>query len=412
MVKIYIQKREPQTSRMKEKSHGYIFEKIIYGKNVNFSKKQLADDLGLPPSTFYKFLKKEKFSKQELALIYLLYDIPPSAFGEKNNIFIPSSPELKKSNHENSIIVINPTVNKKNEQDYQLAIESYYNKVLQVLGTAQTDIKVLDYFGQRQPIEKEDDENEDTKTYNKATKTYYNNIIELFSSKIEQDKDFNYVRLLQLPFDYLGVLKLDEKEIDSICRFAISIMSVEKFEHVITCLQKFPDNFQVRIMSSPARPYTYILIDHNALVTEYFRYNIRKEAIPNILFANYDIGNKDMLSLIEQLVNEFNFHTKKNKDSITTTNINLSLFKSCFYDVHKIQEELVGDIKNVQELGTPEKIKEEYDKGARVEGSTIHKAYYTLSRDYALRNLEREEYVLNMLEKKKKILENLKTIQT
>jgi len=224
---------------------------------------------------------------------------------------------------------------------------------------------------------------------------------------------FIYLIFLSLTFaqkksDSLQVIWENEKEIDSICRFAISIMSVEKFEHILTCLHKFPDNFQFRIMSSPARPYTYILIDHNALITEYFRYNIRREAIPNILFSNYSKpDNKDMNALIEQLNNEFEFHTRRNKDAATTININLPLFKSCFYDIYKIQKELVGDIKKIQELGKPKKIKKYYTDIAHIEGLTIHKADYELSRSYALRSRKREENVFNLLEEKKKILDKL-----
>ncbi len=384
---------------MDKKFDGYILEQILKSRGVKFSKLQLSKDLGISYSTVHRFLEKKEFTKSELALLFLLYNIKPSVFGKSDSIFLTQVPALKATLPKSKIVQINSIVKKINDNQTEYKFEEYHGKVIDVLHGVNQNIRVFDYFEESYPLES-------FKKIQDSYDLYYSKIMELCEDKIQANKDFKYTRILQLPYQYSGVIRLGTS-IDSVCQLAISIMNVEKFKHILSCFYRLGNNFRLRVLSSPARLYTYILVDEISLITEYFRYNKRKDAIPNILFidtVDYNRPNNDEVArLIIDLKEEFDFFADKNNDLASKT-IDKNLFKTCFHIIYEIQQNLVEDIEKIQELGTIKKIKEHFDRSSRVEGTTIRKADYDISREYALQQRDKEISIFNNLKEKREIL--------
>lgn len=386
---------------MKIESHGEKLINILKNEMPRFSRKAVADDLGITTSVLYKLFKKEKFSKAEIALVHLLFNIPTSTFDMPNSAF---STQLEGWNYgENNIdiITINSTVKSPMDSD----IKNYLEKVVDILRSAKQNVKVVNLLSAHR---------DHSSTYAQSKyQLYYDDMVYIFKNILVENPNFKYTRILQLPFWYFGILRPKIDDIRSILHVAISLMSVEKFEHLINCFHELDSAFQLRVMKDLIRPSSYMLIDENISVTEFYRYDKNKQDLPNILYIdriNSHSNNNGVNHAIKSMHEEFDFFANANKSRFATSSsraITIDLFRDAFYGLLDIQQEIVEDIRLINKLSSKQKIKDHYDPIATVntEDEIIIKKQYTISKEHVINHGNRELLILEELLAKKELLE-------
>jgi hypothetical protein len=175
--------------------------------------------------------------------------------------------------------------------------EQYFNSVSPYIQTAQKKLFVYEYLGKG-------NNHREKKTLGNYEKAH-ERVFDLIETQLNDNPNLSYKRLLALPYDnwLFNPEKLEEYRLPDLsdigliaCMDAVTECSFESFAHICRCYKKFShdmkgegeDNLGEKvaffIVTQPSHIHHYGIIDDNYVVHEHYRYNDKRNFIPDLLF--------------------------------------------------------------------------------------------------------------------------------
>lgn len=167
----------------------------------------------------------------------------------------------------------------------QIADKEYYEKTLtkyflsmeKYVRLARENIVVLDYLAHHRSFNAIKDP-ELARSYESYFKVIEGQVIE---------RGLFYTRIMQLPLGEIKALSRDE-----LIYRCVELMFSETLEHIKRLYDSTCD-FQLYILGTPLRPYSYMIIDNMYLLSEYERYDRSNVSLPDHLIVDRaDSGNR------------------------------------------------------------------------------------------------------------------------
>ena len=324
------------------KTHGEILRELSHEQHI--SREEIQDAFGKNNAqAVYNLFKKETFSRPEVVVACMLLKVPPSVFGEKENFFETRrfqdfvkglrgdlSVDSKLAYDESfSFDQLSYEKTEDSLAAYQRFVEHYFESLASFVKEARESIDVMAFLSyKRFPYRMKADEAR-LKIYAKVRRDYFLEVEE----HLAQHPEIIYRRIMQIDVDdKMGRVS----QWEHVAR-AIRIMNPETFRHTLACYRAFqdrPGHFQLYLAVNFVRPFTYIIVDKKAILTEYDRYEINGESRPDLRFINRSRAqteNEQRLDEVHKLIHTHQIDIKrvisKNQDWAGENGISEGRFK-------------------------------------------------------------------------------------
>lgn len=258
-----------------------------YCRKEGIPMQKIRDYLGYKGNGLESFLNKNigegsKMQKRNLKLtftcLYVAFNIPPYLFGfsieDTLNEKYQKEHKIKWSSVE---YFLHLKVGDSLSAPKADLIKNYPNTLKKYISESQSEIWVHDYYVS-------DAKND--KHYRESHSGHYQAIEKQMASV----NTINYHRLLAFPYHPTNnpYLPLNNRHIDLelIVKTVVKLCSHFTFSHIVNCYKNFEDRFHLSIADIPFRLYSYAIIDHKYILSEYLRYKVDLTPVPDLLFVD------------------------------------------------------------------------------------------------------------------------------
>lgn len=257
------------------RNDGEQLQKLLRNKEISIddAAKMYFDK---PRATMYNLLKKKKFSKSEIALTCILFQLKPDFFGLSKEYF---STPFNRHSLVDFVCFSSPFSVKKSP--IQITQE-YFELVSRYVGKANQKVSIYDYISR--------DEEMESPLYRKSKREYYKLI-----EKGLKDKKFKiYEKVVALPLLGTKISHHSSLFFDEMVKQAIRMLYTETFNHIIRSFSIIQNNncaeFSFYIVN-PTRLYNYTLVDDNFIISTYDKFNDIGISNPDMVFVE-EVGSK------------------------------------------------------------------------------------------------------------------------
>ena len=300
--------------------------------------KRLAELVYKTENATRQWLTEKKFSKDKIALLYLVLDISPSIFGLPSDAFqTPFNQQRRQAN-----LSFQHQVFAENDSN---GARVYYDFVKNVIADMQQSIVIYNYLS-RTP---ETAHVPCPESLLSKQRTYY----EAIQEKIESNPNLAYHRFLLVhpSLDYTGATK--EQTLARI----IPLMSTSKFEHIWKCLSLQPErDVNIYVRRKVSHQFDFSVIDDRHLLLELDQRNAHQVAQPDVLqlFSKSSESRKD--SIVDTYNSKLKAYLKEGQDSDAPTwkierfdiqTVVITQYKELLQQLPKLIEEIQQDVQQL-----------------------------------------------------------------
>jgi len=172
----------------------------------------------------------------------------------------------------------------KTSRDEEEFINRYISGVRKFILQGRRSITVYEYLGKGRQF-----------NYGAALSYYeeaHKDVFDLIEKQIKDNPDLKYTRFLALPFSDIQQSEFQEHK-ESFTIQAVTECSLEVYKHLCRCFKNLENQVDLYIVWRPTRLYHYGIIDDIWVVSEYYRYRRHGDFVPDLLFVQEAIDEKD-----------------------------------------------------------------------------------------------------------------------
>jgi hypothetical protein len=163
-----------------------------------------------------------------------------------------------------------------------LDLESYFEALTRFSKEAHRSILIVDYLAHHGSLKGD--------AVFKLYKRYFQEI-----EAVVREKGLTYTRIVQLPLSRIARNR-NQKIIDG-----LSLMFVETFDHIERMLNSTAD-FNLYFLDAAFRPYSFIIVDESAILTEYDRYTPQGTSVADHTIINRAVTNSPSTLQVSSLI--------------------------------------------------------------------------------------------------------------
>lgn len=273
----------------------------------------------------YNFLKKTEFSREELALMCLLFDKSPTYFGATTDVFTSPSNTGRTSTgvSSNKCLVYSGNENY-NGRYHEKFLPDYYDLFLANAHKATNLFDAHHYLAKSKDLAKPN--------YLDQLQHFYLRLEDILFNK----PGLRYRKVIALP-TYINPNGLD---LEARIKLSIRHIFPQFYRHILRCFLQMGSRFEFYSITFPSRLYDFSLIDNRIALTEYYRYNRFGKAKLDILFVEEYLADAPAGSHSNQIIKAY----KTDFDNITqnseTTPRQKVLANTWYSSTHECQIEL------------------------------------------------------------------------
>ncbi|MEM6966784.1 MAG: hypothetical protein AAF573_18615 [Bacteroidota bacterium] len=291
--------------------------------------KVYAELLGMNKKDLIEFLKyPSRLKKKDFAALYGLLGVLPTDLGiDDVHLDISKNKSLEPQNKFFCF-----SIWKRDNLAEEEFIEKYFDAIITTLKKAEKKILINDFLI-----------NTSNMLSGKLKKKFFKGYENYYRALEAQTKNLKYQRVISLPIELSKTTLGTENNRIKLLEKLISILFKSTFKHIITSFENA--QFELYALPIPKRNFSFLLIDDQYVLSEYYR--IRREglAVPDMLFI--EKVDKERKNIPEKLHYVYNRELEDSIDNKRAIKISKELFAECTRNSLKQKEKEIRENENI-----------------------------------------------------------------